>query len=167
MSCFVMNSEPLAAIANFMKSLLNNGYNSFGFGVPGSLVDEVKDCLKLSGGSLSYDAESIYRKLYAVNVNAFNARYQGHEEPEDTKSPDIEIDAHVIHCKTSYRNYGWVIKPWHYKMAKLLDCWLYQTDEADVSKDAFRLAVCDLRDMLYSFIVSNSEEYKKAGWGEL
>lgn len=38
MSCVMMGPEPLAAIANAVETLLNCGFNYFGFDAPNELV---------------------------------------------------------------------------------------------------------------------------------
>ena len=44
MSCFVMNPEPLAALANTIAMVLYGGYNACGFEAPKSLYDTLRDC---------------------------------------------------------------------------------------------------------------------------
>ena len=163
MSCFVMNPEPLAAIANAVETRLNCDYNYWGFSAPDSLYRELADCKT----SCTYFAEDIYRKLYTVNVRAYNGRYADHEEPEDEEAPTIDGSKYVIHHPPEYREHGFAVRPWHFQLAKLLDCWLYQTAEDATFKDPLRLAMKEFRDNLYGFIVGNSPEYVDAPWGGL
>lgn len=163
MSCFVMNPEPLAAIANAVETRLNCGYNYWGFEAPGSLYDALQDCKT----SYTYFAEEIYKKLYAVNVRAYNGRYASHEEPADEEAPTIDGSKYIIHRPPEYREHGFAVRPWHYQLAKLLDCWLYQTLEDATHNDPLRLAMKEFRDNLYRFIVRNSPEYTAGQWGEL
>ena len=148
MSCFIMNPEPLAAIANAVETRLNVGYDYWGFEAPDGLFRELEDCKS----SCTYYAEPISLSLYALNVRAYNGRYSSHEEPED-------------------QNLGagarFAVRPWHFQLAKLLDCWLYQTAEDATRSDPLRLAMQEFRDNLYSFIVLNSPEYAAGRWGEL
>lgn len=163
MSCFVMNNEPLAALANAVETRLNCDYNYWGFEAPASLYNALADCKT----SCTYFAEDIYRRLYAVNVRAYNGRYADHEEPEDEEAQTIDGSKYIIHHPPEYREHGFAVRPWHYQLAKLLDCWLYQTAEDATYKDPLRLAMKEFRDNLYSFIVGNSPEYVDAPWGEL
>lgn len=163
MSCFVMNSESLAALANAVETRLNCDYNYWGFDAPSSLYDALADCKM----SCTYFAEDIYRKLYTVNVRAYNGRYANHEEPEDEEAPTIDGSKYVIHHPPEYREHGFAVRPWHFQLAKLLDCWLYQTAEDATFKDPLRLAMKEFRDNLYGFIVGNSPEYVDAPWGGL
>ena len=72
-----------------------------------------------------------------------------------------------VHQPPEYREHGFAVRPWHYHLAKLLDCWLYQTAEDATYKDPRRLAMAEFRDNLYGFIVTNSPEYVDTRWGEL
>ena len=163
MSCFGMNPEPLAAIANAVETRLNCDYNYWGFSAPDSLYRALADCKT----SCTYFAEEIYKKLYAVNVRAYNGRYMSHEEPVDEEAPAIDVDNYTVHRRPEYREHGFAVRPWHYKLAKLLDCWLYQTAEDATYKDPLRLAMVEFRDNLYSFIVTNRPEYVTSSWGDL
>ena len=163
MSCFVMNSESLAALANAVETRLNCDYNFWGFDAPSSLYDALADCKT----SCTYFAEDIYRKLYTVNVRAYNGRYADHEEPEDEEAPTIDGSKYVIQHPPEYREHGFAVRLWHFQLAKLLDCWLYQTAEDATFKAPLRLAMKEIRDNLYGFIVGNSPEYVDAPWGGL
>ena len=163
MSCFVMNPEPLAVLASAIEARLDCDYGYWGFEAPDSLYHELDGCRR----AFLYSAEEIYRRLYAVNVRAYNGRYAAHEEPEDEEAPDIDVSKYIIHRGPKYREHGFAVQPWHYQLAKLLDCWLYQTLEDATHKDPLRLAVKDYRDLLYSFIVANSPQYADTLWGAL
>lgn len=163
MSCFVMNKEPLAALANAVEALLNCGYNYWGFEAPASLYEALADCKT----SCTYFAEKIYRRLYAVNIWAYNGRYGNHEEPVDEEAPIIEGNKYIIHHPPKYRKSSFAVRPWHYQLAKLLDCWLYQTAENMTYQDPLRLAMAEFRNNLYGFIVTHSPGYTTAQWGEL
>ena len=162
MSCFVMNPEPLAALANAIEARLNCDYGYWGFEAPDSLYRELDGCRR----AFLYSAEEIYRRLYAVNVRAYNGRYAAHEEPEDEEAPEIDVSKYIVHHGPKYREHGFAVQPWHYQFAKLLDCWLYQTLEDATHNDPLRLAVKDFRNTLHSFIVANNQEYTTAQWGE-
>ena len=157
-----MNPESLAAIANAVETRLNCDYDYWGFSAPDSLYRELADCKT----SCTYFAEPIYRKLYATNVRAYNGRYASHEEPADEEAPIIDGSKYIVHHRPEYREHGFAARPWHYQLAKLLDCWLYQTAEDATYNDPLRLAMKEFRDTLYSFIVSNSPEYTEVQWGE-
>lgn len=163
MSCMVMNPEPLAALANAVETRLNCDYNYWGFEAPDSLYRELSDCKT----SFTYYAEDIYRRLYAVNIRAYNGRYADHEEPADEEAPTIDGAKYIVHHPSEYREHGFAVRPWHYQLAKLLDFWLYQTAEDATCSDPLRLAMAEFRDDLYHFIVMNSPEYVGVRWGEL
>lgn len=163
MSCMIMNPESLAALANAVETRLNCNYNYWGFDVPDSLYREFDDCK----APYTYYAENIYRKLYAVNVRAYNGRYNGHEEPIDEEAPPIVMSKYIVHHPPEYREHGFAVRNWHFQLAKLLDFWLYQTAEDATRNDPLRLAMRDFQDKLYRFIVQNSPQYTEERWGEL
>lgn len=160
MSCFVMNPEPLAAIANAVETRLNCNYNYWGFEAPASLYDALRDCKT----SRTYFAEEIYKKLYAVNVRAYNGRYEGHAEPGGEEAPTIDMSKYILHHPPEYCKNSFAVCLWHYQLAKLLDCWLYQTSEDATRADPLRLAMGEFRDSLYSFIVMHSPQYCDLSW---
>lgn len=152
MSCMVMKPEPLAALANAVETRLNCDYSYWGFGAPDSLYRELNDC-KISR---TYFAEAIYKKLYALNIRAYNGRYSGHEEPAGEEAPIIDGSKYIVHRRPEYREHGFAVQAWHYHLAKLLDFWLYQTLEDATHNDPLRLAMVEFQRDLYTFIVTNS-----------
>ena len=163
MSCLIMNPEPLAALANAVETRLNCGYDYWGFEAPDSLYHELSDCKT----SCTYFSEPIYRRLYAINVRAFNGRYASHEEPAVETAPDIDVNQYTVHHGPEYREHGFAVRPWHYHLAMLLDFWLYHTGEDATRSDPLRLAVAEFRDNLYRFIVRNSPRFIETPWGQL
>lgn len=163
MSCLIMNLEPLAALANAVEDRLNYGYDYWGFEAPDSLYHELSDCKT----SCTYFAEPIYRRLYAVNVRAYNGRYGNHEEPVDETAPLIDGSGYIVHHGPEYREHGFAVRPWHYQLAMLLDFWIYQTSEDVTRSDPLRLAMKEFRDSLYRFIIQNSPQYFNIRWGQL
>ena len=164
MSCMIMNSESLAAIANAAETLLNCGYEYFGFDATHKMRDAFRDCRTCG----FYAAEEIYKKLYAVNVAAYNGRYKDHETPADNEAPTIDGSCYKVHQRPEYVEHHHAVRPWHYHLAKLLDFWLYQTSEAATWKDPARAAMLDFQKALYEFIVQRSGEYDNApAWGRL
>lgn len=164
MSCMIMNPEPLAAIANATETLLNCGYEYFGFGATYQMHDAFRDCQTCG----FYSAEKIYKKLYAVNVVAYNGRYNDHETPDDDTAPTIDGSRYKVHQPPEYAEHHHAVRPWHYRLAKLLDFWLYQTGEYATWKDPTRAAMFDFQKALFEFIVQRSSEYDNApAWGRL
>lgn len=163
MSCMVMNPEPLAALANAVETRLNCDYGYWGFEAPASLYDALADCKT----SCTYCAEDIYRKLYALNIRAYNGRYKDHEEPADEEAPTIDGSKYIVHHRPEYREHGFAVRPWHYQLAKLLDFWLYQTAEDATRDDPLRLGMLEFERALYTFIVMNSPQYVNTRWGDL
>ena len=163
MSCMVMNQESLAALANAVEARLEKGYNYWGFDAPSSLCRELRQYQ--TGSRCS--AEDIYRKLYALNIRAYNGRYKDHQESRDEEAPVIDGRKYIIHHRPEYQENHFAVCAWHYQLAKLLDFWIYQTAEVATHDDPLRMAMEDFRDSLYYFIVNNSPPYIAAQWGKL
>ena len=163
MSCMVMKKEPLAALANAVEARLNCDYGFWGFEAPTSLYDAFRDCR----GCYSFSAEAIYKKLYAFNIKAYNGRYAGHEEPGDDIAPEVDLTRYKIHHGPEYREHGFAVRPWHFHLAKLLDFYIYQTNEDATYRDQLWEAMHEFSSHLKSFIVQNSPDYTAGRWGEL
>lgn len=161
MSCVVMKLESLAALANAVECRLNCNYDFWGFDAPSSLYCELKECQSAH----LYSAEDIFRKLYILNIRAYNGRYEGHQKSIEEEIPTIDGSKYIVHHRPEYREHGFAVRPWHYQLAKLLDFWLYQTAEDTTRNDPLRLAMGEFRDCLYYFIVQNSPEYFALQWG--
>lgn len=164
MSCIMMDPGPLAAIANATEAMLNSGFNYWGFDVPETLPRAARD-LDLCDGGIFYNACKIYETLHRLNSAAYAGRYK--TDGADDPAPDVDLTRYKVHHAPEYREHGYAVRPWHYKLAQLLDFWLCQTDEDATAKDPFRLGMQDFRNALYYFIVRNSPEYYDNQWGQL
>ena len=51
--------------------------------------------------------------------------------------------------------------PWHYKLAKLIDCEIYQASEDATRKDPLLLALIDFSRVYTHFLVSNTADYNR------
>lgn len=160
MSCLMMDSKPLAALANAVEARLNYDYNYWGFEAPDSLFLELEDCKS----SCTYHAGPIYRRLYALNARAYDGRYKDHEGPAGREAPDVDVSRYVVHRGPEYRENGFAVRPWHYRLARILDCWLYQTAESGTWDDPLRLAMEEFRDGLFRFVVTNHPEFVDLRW---
>ncbi|MCI8351949.1 MAG: hypothetical protein HFJ86_12445 [Oscillospiraceae bacterium] len=163
MSCMVMKKEPLAALANAVEARLNCDYGFWGFEAPKSLYEAFRDCWVYG----AFSAEAIYNKLYAFNIKAYNSRYAGHEKPGDDIAPAVHLSRYKIHHGPEYREHGFAVRPWHYHLAKLLDFYIYQTNEDATYRDQLWEAMQEFSTHLKSFIVQNSLDYTDGKWGEL
>lgn len=164
MSCIIMNHEALAVLANAIEHRLVYSHDYWGVETPGSLFPALCDCM--NPGRI-FSGEAIYIKLYMLNVQAHNECYKEHEKPAIEQAPDIDIAAYRIHHRAEYQERHFVIQPWHYYLARLLDFWIYQTNEKATRNAPLRLAVLEFRDSLYEFIVMNSPPYYDVRWGTL
>lgn len=155
MSSFMMRSETLAYIANFIAIQINHGFNYTG--ITSADFSCFADCMK----GVFADAKEIYKKLYQLNFDAFHGRYDGRHDDECIFKafPDTEI-----HKPVKYKDHCPVVEKWHYQMLKSMECYLYQCCEGDCPKTEIYQAVKQLKNNLMCFIVHYSAEYQAAEW---
>lgn len=165
MSCMMLGGKFQRVLGNTIAACLEMGYNALRFYVPSELGEVFRDCFEIEPGwGRCWSGKLIAYKLADTNLAAYNRRYRGeYMEYVPEQCVDEECD------RSLYKpNYDDVPMQWHYDFIKMLDCWLYQTCEGDVSECDVRLAVKALRNALADFIVCHSEQYKVAPkWGEV
>ena len=160
MSCIIMNAKPLASIADFIASLLNYGYNSFGMEAPKSMYDSLKYCKDKWG---IYQAEQIYDKLHELNVMAYNGRYGREHEGEEYFEP---YAPNPPMQRRECENHHEKVMPWHIQMEHRLAFLTYQLCEDATCDTPLYKAMIDLEHRLDAFIVHNSDEWQSLRWGE-
>lgn len=157
MSCCVLSPKHIATLARGIEKLINApGMKEYG---TQDLLRVFRDC-RTEGWA---DENKIYKKLYALNLEVFNSRYDKKKEvipeiPEDI--PDLlpfpRENTNEFHI---YR-----ITPKHYQFLKLLECYYYQINEDGFEKNEIRLELKKVIRNLQNFIKDNNEEYDKAKW---
>ena len=157
-----MGSGPLAALADYIAAQLNMGFNFFGVDAPESLYRALADDCYIAG---SYDEESIYRKLYSLNMRAYIGRYSRYNEPVQFVAPDA-YKPHTAYARPEYRDEHYVLAPWHYQMAQRLHFIVYQCSEDATVKDPLYLALKTFSHIFDGFIVRNSPEYVAHRWSD-
>ena len=162
MSCFIMNEKALAALAIATEKVMNQGFNYFGFEAPRELYNALSDCK--AGVYRDYNAPLIYAKLYALNARAYAGRYR---EDADITPPDVDFSGVDVTHAPQYADHSYKVCPWHYQLAKLVDCYCYQTDEDATRGDELAKAMRELSNTLRGFIVQHSADYMAAPWGTL
>ncbi len=167
MSCFIMNSESLAALGSATAARLNLSYSFWGFEASRELYNALTDCRTCG----HYSERAVYDRLYALNVWAYCGRYDEPFNPENITGPDVNMARYAIHRKPEYQAnnsaVNFAVQPWHYQLAQLLDCYIYQTAEDTTYNAPLRLALAKFRDDLYAFIVTHSPQYTALSWGRL
>ena len=151
MSCFILKEEIIAGIAEYIKALNDIGYDFFGYSIPHSLN------AALDLGYRSTSENTIFKKLYAFNVQAFNGRYG-----DDFNCDDIEIPKNY---KTLFHPQEETPQPWEYQLLKHISCYLYQVSEdATVNTNLYK-ALKELEIVIEKNIVWRMPEMQKATWG--
>lgn len=157
MSCFIVEKETVAKIADYIEAIYNCGYEYAGFELPRTLRKYIeKNCVVQRDMA---DAELIYNELYQLNYATYNGRYK---EEEVVCYP--EYKACSITEPIEWGESHWIVKPWHYQMLKHIDCLIYQCDESANKNNellgGLRLFAIDLA----LFVVRNTQEYCDAQW---
>lgn len=142
MSCFIVSPENIRAQAEFMACILNDGFTSrYRLGASEALVEALEGCKE----GMKWSAHKIYRKLYIMNLQAYNARYH-----EDVKTFDR-------YKKTSPP--GDLLQ-----LHKYMRCYLYQCSEEPVYRTPLFKAVTETMQDLAGEIVSNMPGYEDKEW---
>lgn len=147
MSCMLMDADRLAVLSATIAHLLRVGFPVFGFDAPEGL----RKALPAS------DSE-IYRKLYDLNARAYGYRYNEHcsEAPE--------VRAQSIAGRPPIADNRYCVAHWHYQFAKMLDFYIYQVTERATENDPVVLALQELSDRVFRYIVTHSAEYNALPW---
>lgn len=142
MSCFIVSPENIRAQAEFMAFILNDRHGTrYRLIAPDSLHEALEDCKE----GRTYNAHKIYRRLYIMNLRAFNGRYR-----EDVKTFD---------------RYKRTAPPMDLlQLHKYMKCYLYQCSEEPVYRSQLFNAVMDTSHMLADLIVTRLDGYDGKEW---
>ncbi len=157
MSCMMTKTENVAAIASYIRRLLNVDFRCNGMSCPESLGNELWRLGCRKGGF--YFDENIFNELMKLNYAAYLGRYPA--------AGDVSIPAYEhndISQYTEYEKEHFVIAKWHYKMYKLISFFNYQCCEDATSNSELYKGMCELESALARFIVTNTEDYVLMDW---
>lgn len=164
MSCLILKSETVAAIADYIASLLNVGFDFHRMEAPRELAEAFKICTNERD---EFSSEKIYNLLSALNRVAYFGRYR---RTEDGNGDDLntfpEYGSNIKYKPCAWGNGHAVVEPWHYEMLKRVQCLHYQLDEDATYNLAETKALSALAAKIACFIAMNSDEYAAAKWGE-
>jgi len=169
MSCFIMSPKSIWTLANTLESVLNAAQFSGELTITTAALLSTKcaeafaDCTpspRLNG----YYADQIAAVLWRINAEAYAGRYH---DPQLDPLPDyVAGTGRSLFDRPVYADHREQPKQWHYDLCRLLDCWLYQTDEDATRKDEKRLALQSFANALKCSLVTHSPEYHAGQWGE-
>lgn len=157
MSCCVLSTTHIAILARGIEKIINApGLNDF---KSENLSKVFEDC-RTEGWA---DEEKIYKKLYELNLKAYESRYKEIGDnyiPKPFNYPDILPFPEV--SKTTFHVYE--VTPAHYQFLKLLRSYNYQINEYGLEENKVRKELEKVVQKIKNFIIDNSEEYNKAKW---
>ena len=159
MSCFIMETRAIAALAKGMEAVLNSGYTFAGFEAPATLAEALENCRDKYG---FYEEKHIFTALYDLNAAAYAGRYKENAEP----APNWPDNVPRLLTRPVYNGY---YNPGadFWKYYKLLDCMIYQTCEDATCNNALYKALVDFSRVLAAYLVRNCAAYDNAEWGRL
>ena len=163
MSCFVMNCDALATIAEGLERVLNLGFNVYGMETP----EPLREALTAAGCADRYDvfdAAKIYKALYTLNACAYAERYQ---EGLDDYIPEYPAKVKSLLSRPVWDSGRYIVPAEYYHYIKLLECLIYQCMEGSAMKTQLFKGLRDFEGLLFSYLVHNTAEWKAAPWGEV
>ncbi len=168
MSYFVMRPESIWQLANTLESIMNAATFSNTCTLTTAatcstpMCNAFTDCASLSG--TDYDAEPIAAALWEINNAAYAGRYR---VPETPPLPEYVAGTGRSLCALPvFIDHAERPQPWHYHLCRLLDCWLYQTNEDATRNNKKRIALEAFTRNLKCLLVSHAPEYTAGRWGE-
>ena len=160
MSCMIISARVHAVVAETLAAVLNMGFNAFGFDAPDELHAALEKCRDDWG---YYQSESIFKELYNLNNRAYCGRYRMEDLPPVPDMPEVP----KLYKPRQGENHHDLILPWHYQLAKLLDCEIYQANESATNKTPLYLALVKFVQVYRGFLVTNNDEYSRAPWADI
>ena len=160
MSCFMMDERAISVLSNTLESVMNSGFDRFGFEAPESLHKALSDCRDHYG---FYFSELIFSRLYILNTRAYSTHHKSECNGCIPSKPDI----HSIIQERQREDHRERLFPWHYKFANLLGCFIYQVSEDATRNDPLTLALVDFSHLYKSFLVFNTKEYDSEHLGTI
>lgn len=138
MSTFLVNQETINKVVSYLF-----------FTVAGDspIRGPVDRALKSVDINIISDATDLSVAMYGLNVAAVRTRY-----PDKSFMPPKFVYVSVS-CPTDIQAY------------KLLQCWLYQCNEGDISQTDFYQAMDKILRWIGEKIIYSLPEYQKAYWG--
>lgn len=163
MSCFIMDVNAVATVAEGLEKVLNSGFNVFGFEAPQTLREALTaaDCADQYG---YFDAAKIYKALYTLNACAYVERYR---EGLDDFIPAYPSRVRDLLPHPVWGEGRWIVPAEYYHYIKLVECLTYQCNEGKTAKTALYKGLREFEGRLCYYLVQNTAEWKAAPWGEV
>lgn len=158
MSCFILSNEKLSILAKSIHTVITGGGDYCGFEGSKNAPRLLIKCKEEYDGTGEVE---LFHVLADLNGAAYYSRYKESAEPGyfvfDQNAPE-----YVTPIK--YKDGAYIITPEHYKLLKLLNCYLYQVSERATYKSEIKEILEDIRDSLGDMILYNNPEYVAAPW---
>lgn len=170
MSCFIMNAESIRKIGYTLADILDSCIynNEFSIATNAAQCSDLAKAFQIaySVKHRVYWGEMIAEILHRINAKAYAGRYNEPDEMPFPEYPGRNTPPRSLYRRSEYAEHTEHPQEWHYHLAALLDCWLYQTEE-DASRDCpERLAIKAFCKALSREIIQHSPEYNLHRWGE-
>lgn len=161
MSCFIMEPESIYSIACVIAQQLVPSKSISICRLPDDFVLEanLRDCADATG---FYSPVKIAEKMYEVNALAYSGRYK---DAGFMPTPDFSSFSPLPKPIPAWKNFEPVAQPFHYRLFKLVQCWMYQTYEEKTYDHPLRKAISKWCSLLAVSIVEASPSYIVAPLG--
>lgn len=161
MSCFILSAETLYSLADVIARGINARNACTICALPENFVQRAR--LHFQSGNIHLE---IFNALYRLNVAAYLSRYP-EEDPASIPAPEMlyKNTASDLWKPPVYKSGGEMVRPWHYRLLKALQCFLYQTDPEGTKEPPLHAALTEYAQKLAVSIACASPSYRAARWG--
>ena len=162
MSSFMVKSETIATIADFISTVFNDKNNNTRMAIQDNAYTTIEKLQPQNSYIKTVSIKAVYAALSEMNCNALNQRYIHGDKAEPEQFPK---DYNHFEIARNYHDGAYEIPASYYQLLKSIDCYLYQCSEGNVPESALYKAVQSIRNTLANWIIRNTTAYNAANWG--
>lgn len=162
MSSFMMRTESIATIADFISTVFNDKNNNTHMAIQGDTYTTIENLQPQNSYIKTVSIKAVYNALSEMNCNALNQRYMHDDKAEPEQFPK---NYNRFEIAGNYKDGAFEIPTSYYQLLKSIDCYMYQCSEGNVPNSALYKAVEDIRATLVNWIIRNTVAYNNAYWG--
>ena len=162
MSSFMMKTESIAIIADFISTVFNDKNNNTHMAIQGESYTTIENIQPQNSYIKTVSIKAVYNALSEMNCNALNQRYIHDDKAKPEQFPK---DYNHFEIARNYYDGAFEIPASYYQLLKSIDCYLYQCSEGNVPELALYKAIQSIRNTLANWIIRNTIAYNAANWG--
>ena len=162
MSSFMVKSETIATIADFITTVFNDKNDNTHMAIQGDTYTTIEKLQPQNSYIKTVSIKAVYNALSEMNCNALNQRYIHGDKAEPEQFPK---DYNHFEIASNYHDGAFEIPASYYQLLKSIDCYLYQCSEGNVPNSALYKAIEDIGATLANWLIRNTTAYNVANWG--